>query len=74
MRRHPSDVGSIVECLGHPQALVSRHLKVLRQAGIVLAVRDGRRRYYRVSRPEIAQILRSLPFRTNAHTEKEIAS
>lgn len=69
-----SDVGSIVECLGHPQALVSRHLKVLRDAGVVLAVRDGRRRYYRVSRPEVADILRSLPYGTAAQTEKEIAS
>lgn len=69
-----SDVGSMVACLGHPQALVSRHLKVLRDAGVVLAVRDGRRRYYRVSRSEVADILRSLPFRTAADTAKEIAS
>ncbi|MEZ4337176.1 MAG: metalloregulator ArsR/SmtB family transcription factor [Sandaracinaceae bacterium] len=69
-----TDVTAMVECLGHPQALISKHLKVLRDAGVVLAVRDGRHRYYRVSRPEVAQILRSLPFRTVAETAKEIAS
>ena len=66
-----ADVGTMVECLGHPQALISRHLKVLRDAGLVLAVRDGRRRYYRVSRPEVADVLRSLPFRTAADTHPQ---
>lgn len=68
-----SDVSAMVACLGHPQALISRHLKVLRDAGVVVAVRDGRRRYYRVSRPEVARVLKSLPFRTNADTRKEVS-
>lgn len=68
-----ADVSSMVECLGHPQALISRHLKVLRDAGLVLAVRDGRRRHYRVSRPEVGRVLASLPFSTTAECAKVVA-
>jgi len=68
-----SDVSSIVACLGHPQALISRHLKVLRRAGLVLAVRDGRKRHYRISRPEVSRVLRALPFATAGETAKETA-
>jgi len=70
-----ADVGAMVTCLGHPQALVSRHLAVLRAAGVVLAVRDGRHRYYRVVHArELRALLRHLPFRTAADTAEEIAS
>ena len=33
-------VGSIVDCLGLPQPLVSRHLSVLRDVGVVAVERD----------------------------------
>ena len=70
-----SDVGAMVQCLGHPQPIVSRHLSVLRAAGIVLAVRDGRHRNYRVvNQRAVEAVLRSLPFRTAAATAEEIAS
>lgn len=69
-----SDVGAMTQCLGHPQALISRHLKVLRDAAVVIAVRDGRHRYYRLARPEVARILESLPYRTTADTHQEMAS
>jgi DNA-binding transcriptional ArsR family regulator len=35
-------VGDLVEALGVPQPKVSRHLKVLREVGLVCAERDGR--------------------------------
>ncbi len=35
-------VGDLVEALGVPQPKVSRHLKVLREVGLVRAERDGR--------------------------------
>jgi len=70
-----ADVGAMVACLGHPQALISRHLQVLRAAGVVLGVREGRHRHYRVvRRREVAAVLRSLPYRTAADTREEIAS
>lgn len=44
-------VGDLVERLELSQPLVSKHLKVLRDAGLVDVRPDGRRRLYRV-RPE----------------------
>ncbi|MGH9394728.1 MAG: ArsR/SmtB family transcription factor [Terriglobales bacterium] len=40
-------VGEIVDALGLEQPSVSKHLKVLRQAGLVRARRQGRQIYYR---------------------------
>ncbi len=44
-------VGELVEALGASQPAVSKHLKVLRQAGLVEFRTDAQRRIYRV-RPE----------------------
>lgn len=43
-----SDVSALVERLGWPQPRVSKHLGVLRRAGLVSVERRGRRRVYRV--------------------------
>ena len=40
-------VGQVVEALGMTQPTVSKHLKVLRDAGVVLVREDGQHRYYR---------------------------
>ncbi|MFN8052555.1 MAG: metalloregulator ArsR/SmtB family transcription factor [Acidimicrobiales bacterium] len=44
-------VSELVEMVGMPQPGVSRHLKVLRDAGLVDVRRDAQRRLYRL-RPE----------------------
>jgi DNA-binding transcriptional ArsR family regulator len=44
-------VGALVNELGSSQPLVSKHLRVLREAGLVEARVDGQRRLYRL-RPE----------------------
>lgn len=41
-------VNDVVHRLGVAQPQVSKHLKVLREAGLVSARRDGKRRVYRV--------------------------
>ncbi len=41
-------VGDLVDALGLPQPQVSKHLKVLRDVGLVHCDRVGRRRVYRV--------------------------
>jgi DNA-binding transcriptional ArsR family regulator len=41
-------VGDLVEELGLGQPQVSKHLRVLREVGLVKAREDGRRRLYRV--------------------------
>ena len=40
-------VGQLVEALGITQPTVSKHLKVLRDAGVVVAREEGQHRYYR---------------------------
>lgn len=40
-----------VEVLGEPQPKISRHLAVLREAGLVAARRDGKWMHYRVTPP-----------------------
>jgi DNA-binding transcriptional ArsR family regulator len=41
-------VTELVEALGTAQPLVSKHLRVLREVGLVTAREDGRRRLYRL--------------------------
>jgi ArsR family transcriptional regulator, virulence genes transcriptional regulator len=48
-------VGNLVETLGLPQPLVSRHLAVLRERGIVVSRREGASVYYRLSDPKIVE-------------------
>lgn len=51
VRTGERSVGELVEDIGMSQPGVSRHLKVLRDAGLVEVRRDAQRRYYRL-RPE----------------------
>jgi DNA-binding transcriptional ArsR family regulator len=51
LREGEASVGSLVEQLGGSQPLVSKHLRVLRDAGLVEVRVDGQRRLYRL-RPE----------------------
>lgn len=49
----PYHVGDLQQKLKVEQSLLSHHLKVLREAGLVLATRDGKAVLYEVA-PEIA--------------------
>ena len=53
-------VGSMVECLALPQPLVSRHLAILRNAGIVSSSVEGRQRNYEVVDPTVRRLVRVL--------------
>lgn len=53
LRQGPCHVGEINAQLGLEQSLLSHHLKVLRQAQLVIAERDGKAVLYRL-RPEVA--------------------
>ena len=56
-------VGSMVECLGLPQPLVSRHLAVLRDAGVVAVEHEGRRRRYSLLHPCAGALIHCLDSR-----------
>jgi DNA-binding transcriptional ArsR family regulator len=49
LRRRPSTVTAVVAELGLDQPIVSRHLGVLRGAGVVTVQSQGRERVYRLS-------------------------
>jgi DNA-binding transcriptional ArsR family regulator len=49
LRRRPFSVGDIAETLGIRQPQVSKHLKVLREAGVVVVEPVARRRIYHLT-------------------------
>lgn len=53
-------VNDMVDCLGLPQPYVSRHLAVLRDAGVIEAHPEGRERRYRVVHPAAEPLVRLL--------------
>ena len=55
LRAGERSVGDLVAKLGSPQAVVSRHLAVLRNRGIVVARREGTSMYYRLANPRIVE-------------------
>jgi DNA-binding transcriptional ArsR family regulator len=55
LRTGERSVGHLVAKLASPQAVVSRHLAVLRSRGIVVARREGTSVYYRLANPRIVE-------------------
>jgi DNA-binding transcriptional ArsR family regulator len=53
----PKHVTELVNTLGMPQSLVSRHLKVLRERGMVAATRQGPAVEYRLGDPRLIKAL-----------------
>ncbi|MCW2563790.1 MAG: hypothetical protein QOD59_1042 [Mycobacterium sp.] len=57
LRDGDADVGTLVERLGISQPLVSKHLGVLRAAGSVDVLVDGKRRVYRLAEDPLPAVL-----------------
>jgi DNA-binding transcriptional ArsR family regulator len=56
LRDGERSVGQLVEHLGLSQPGVSKHLRVLREAGLVDVRRDAQRRWYRLRAEPLAEI------------------
>lgn len=56
LREGEAPVGTLVEQLGTTQPHVSKHLRVLRDAGLVGVRVDGQRRIYRVQPEPLAEL------------------
>ncbi len=54
------NVNDLAEVLGLPQPTTSRHLKILRERGMVTAHRDGQSVYYTLADKRITQALELL--------------
>ncbi len=52
-------VGALAEALDVEQTALSHHLRALREGGLVLVARDGRRRIYRLADGCVARIVLS---------------
>lgn len=57
MREGSTTVNQLAEALNLPQATVSRHLKVLRERGMVIARRDGMNVFYSVANEKTLRAL-----------------
>src|SRR5258707_5027446 len=53
----PHNVGELAEALGMPQPTVSRHLKILRERGLVCAEREGQQVVYALGDDRVIQAL-----------------
>ena len=64
LRHRPHTVGELVEGLGLAQPATSKHLRVLRDAGLVRVTTDGPRRIYALDPAPLAELDRWLdPYR-----------
>ena len=60
LREGRRNVGELAENLGLSQPTVSRHLKVLRDRGMVIAERDGTSVYYTLADRQVIEALNML--------------
>ena len=60
LRGEGAYVMHLTSVLGRPQANISQHLMVLREAGLVRAIRDGMTVLYQISDPQVLQIVDEL--------------
>jgi DNA-binding transcriptional ArsR family regulator len=58
LRHRPRTVGELARYTGISQPGVSQHLRVLREARLVIVERQGTRRYYRVDRKGLEPLRR----------------
>ena len=56
LRERERSVGELVERIGLSQPGVSKHLRALREAGLVEVRRDAQRRWYRLQPQPLAEI------------------
>lgn len=56
VRDRPHTVNMLVDVLGLSQPAVSKHLKILREAGLVVVRPEGQRRWYKLKPRSLAEI------------------
>lgn len=57
LEKHPYSVNELTSELGIPQPMTSRHLKILRERGLVCSTRQGVSVTYALSDPRLLQAL-----------------
>jgi DNA-binding transcriptional ArsR family regulator len=69
LAEHPLNVGDLADRLGLSQPTVSRHLKTLRESGIVRAECDGQSVFYGLTDKRVVQALDLLRSMLSDHLE-----
>ena len=57
LRRNPECVCHLEAVLEKPQPYISQQLRVLREAGVIVASKDGLNVFYQLADPEVAALL-----------------
>lgn len=60
VQRGPSDVAAIASAFEQDRSVVSRHLQILKEAGILVSEKRGRQMIYEVDGPAILRKLETL--------------
>jgi ArsR family transcriptional regulator, zinc-responsive transcriptional repressor len=50
-------VGELAEACGIPSHMASEHLRLMQRCGFLSSAKDGRKAYYQVSEPHLADIM-----------------
>ncbi len=53
-------VGALAEACGIPSHMASEHLRLMKRCGLLASERDGRRIFYRVAEPHLADIVQCI--------------
>ena len=69
LAKGPASVNDIAEAVGLKQSMTSQHLSSLLVAGVVVYVRNGNSRLYRLRGPRVARILELLEEFYSIHIE-----
>lgn len=56
LRASPVTVGTLAQTLGMSQPVVSKHLRILRDAGLVTAQPEGQRRRYHINAEPLTEL------------------
>lgn len=56
-------VGELADACGLPSAMASEHLRLMQRCGMLSSEKAGRRVYYRVVEPQLAEIMRCIEAR-----------
>jgi ArsR family transcriptional regulator len=56
LREGPKHVSELAQSAGRPQAVISRHLATLRNAGVIISQRQGQEIYYQIADPKIMSV------------------
>ena len=56
-------VGELAESCGIPDHVASEHLRLLKRCGLLQSERQGRRTYYRVDAPHLADLMHAIESR-----------